>query len=98
METDTAFVRANGIVELHAIAQIGLHFTFVVHPSDTEREDTIGFHQTFNNLCLFEFRMLIVDIFDRKKYFLYGLKILRFTGMLCLQRGHNTFNIHNITF
>ena len=97
METDTAFVRANGVVELHAIAQICLDFTLVVHPRYAERKDAVGFYQTFDNLGLLEFRMLVIDIFDGKKHFLDGLKIFRFAGMFCLQRGHDTFNIHNIT-
>ena len=98
METNTALIRTNSIVELYAITEVGLHFTLIIHPRDAESKNTVGFNQSFYDLCFLELRMLIVDIFDRKKYFLYGLKIFRLAGMLCLQRGHDTFDIHNITF
>ena len=84
METNAAFVRANGIVELHTIAKVGLYITFVVHPSNTERKDTVGFNQAFYDFSFLELWMLVIDIFDGKKYFLYGLKIFRLAGMLCL--------------
>ena len=76
METDTAFVRTDCIVELYTITEIGLNFPFIVYPSDTESEDTIRFYQSFYDLDLFKFGMLIVYIFDRKKNFFYCLKIL----------------------
>ena len=76
METDTAFVRTDCIVELYTITEIGLNFPFIVYPSDTESEDTIRFYQSFYDLGLFKFGMLIVYIFDRKKNFFYCLKIL----------------------
>ena len=44
-------------------------------PRNTESKNTIGFNQPFYDFRFLELRMLIVDIFDRKKYFLYGLKI-----------------------
>ncbi len=67
METNTAFVRANGIVELHTIAEVGLNITFVVHPSNTERKDTVGFNQAFYDFSFLELWMLVIDIFDGKK-------------------------------
>ena len=76
METNTAFVRADCIVELYTITEIGLNFPFIVYPSDTESEDMIRFYQSFYDLGLFKFGMLIVYIFDRKKNFFYCLKIL----------------------
>ena len=84
METNTAFVRANGIVELHTIAEVRLNFTLIIHPRYTESKDTVRFNQTFYNFRFLELGMLIIDIFDGKKNFLYGLKILRLAGVLCL--------------
>ena len=77
METNTAFVRANGIVELHTIAEVRLNFTLIIHPRYTESKDTVRFNQTFYNFRFLELRMLVIDIFDGKKNFLYGLKILK---------------------
>ena len=98
MKTDTTFVRANGIIELHTIAQVGLHFALVVHPCHTECEDTVGLHQALDNFCFLEFGMLVVHVFYGKKNFLHGLKVLGFARMLSLQRGHNTFDVHNIWY
>ena len=98
METDTAFVRADSVVELYAVAEIGLHFAFIVHPRHTESKDTVGFDQSFYDFGFFKFRMLIVYILDRKKNFLHCLKIFRFTGMLCLQRGHDFLDVHDTMF
>ena len=80
METNTAFVRANGIVELHTIAEVRLNFTLIIHPRYAESKDTVRFNQTFYNFRFLELGMLIIDIFDGKKNFLYGLKILRLAG------------------
>ena len=76
METNTTFVRANGIVKLYTITQVGLYFAIIIYPSDTECENTIRFYQSFHNFCLFEFRMLVVYIFDTHKYFVNGLQVL----------------------
>ena len=97
VETNTALVGADGIVELNAVTQVGLYLTLVVYPRHTEGEDAIWFHQPFDNLCFFELGMLVVDSLDRQKDFFHCLQILGFTRMFCLQRGHNTFDIHNIT-
>jgi len=64
METDTAFVRTDSVVELYTITEIGLNFPSVVYPSDTESEDTIRLYQSFDDLGFFKFGMLIVYIFD----------------------------------
>jgi len=98
METNTTFVRTNRIVELYAIAEICLNFSFIVYPSDTESKNTVWFYQSFDDFSFFKFRMLIVDVFDRKKYFLHCLKIFRLTGMFCLQRGHDFLDVHNSMF
>jgi len=95
METDTAFVRADSVVELYAVAEIGLHFAFIVHPRHTESKDTVGFDQSFYDFGFFKFRMLIVYIFNGQKNLFDSLKILRFTGMFCLQRGHDFLDVHD---
>ena len=77
METNTAFVRANGIVELHTIAEVRLNFTLIIHPRYTESKDTVRFNQTFYNFRFLELRMLVIDIFDGIRSIFI---ILRFKG------------------
>ena len=95
MEADAALVRANGIVELHAIADVVLHFALIVNPSHAEGEDTIRLDHALYDFVALEFRMLIIDISYREEHFLHGLKVLFFARMLGLQVCHNTVNIHN---
>ena len=64
METDTAFVRANGIVELYAITQVNLYFTFIVYPGHFECKDAVWLNQSLNQRSSFKFWMLVVDIFN----------------------------------
>lgn len=63
METDTAFVWANGIVELYAITYVVLNFTFVVYPGNTECEDAVGLYHTLDKTSFFKFGMLVVYFF-----------------------------------
>ena len=48
VETQASLVGADGGVELHAVAQVHLHLTLIVHPGYTEGDDAFGLHQTFN--------------------------------------------------
>lgn len=64
METNTALVGADSTVELYTIADVGLNLTFIVYPGNTESEDTVRLNYSFNDFCLFEFGMLIVNLFD----------------------------------
>ena len=47
METHAAFIRADGRAELHAPAAVYLHLIFVIHPRDTELNNTLRLDQTF---------------------------------------------------
>ena len=73
METQSAFVRTDSAVELNAVAKVGLHLTFVVHPCYTEREDSIGLNHTLDDLRTFKLRVLVVGLFDGLQHFLYSL-------------------------
>ncbi len=64
METDATFVRADGIVELHAVTYVVLNFALVVNPGYTESEDTVGFDHTFDDFVAFEFRVLVVYVLN----------------------------------
>ena len=64
MEAQTALVRANGAVELHAVADVHLYFALVVYPGHTEHDDTLGLDDALDNLGLFKFWMLVVHVLD----------------------------------
>lgn len=95
METDAALVRANGFIELHAIAEVGLNLAAVIDPCHAECDDTVGLDHALDDACFFEFRVLVVDIGYRDKDFLHGLQILFFSRMLCFQRAHDGIYIHS---
>ena len=65
VETKTALVRTNRRIELHTIAEVRLDLPCIVNPRYTERKDTIGLNHALHDLCLFEFRVLIVHLFNR---------------------------------
>ncbi len=50
VETDSAFVRANGVVVLNTITHIGLDVTLVISPSNAELNQTIGDAQTLDEV------------------------------------------------
>ena len=98
MEAYATLVGTDGVVELYAIAQVGLYLALVVHPSDTESKYSVGLDQALYNLGLLKLGMLVVNVFNRQEHFLDCLQVFRFTGMLSLQRGHDTFNVHTMYY
>ena len=96
VETQTALVRADGAVELHAIAYIDMNFALVVGPRHTEHDDTLRFDDTFDDLCFLKFRMLVVHILDGMKHFFYCLKEFRLSWMLLSQVLHDFFYFHSV--
>ena len=64
VEAQTALVRADGAVELYAVAEVHLHLAFVVNPGHPERDDTLWFDDTLYDLGFLKLRMLIIDILD----------------------------------
>lgn len=95
METNAAFIRADGIVELHAIAEVVLNLALIVNPCHTESYDAVGFNHSFDNLVAFELGMLVVDLFNRHEDFVYCLKVFLLARMLGLQGGHDCVYVHN---
>ena len=55
---------ADGVVELHAIADVDVDFAVVVHPRHAESEDAVGLYEAFHETDAFKFRMLVIDGFD----------------------------------
>ena len=88
VEAETSLVGADCAIELHTVAEVRLHFAFVVDPGDTESEDTVGLDHPLHNLRLLEFGMLIVNFFNTFEHFLHCLKILVFSRMFGLEHRH----------
>lgn len=85
METDTAFVRANGVVMLNTVPHVGLHLTFVVDPGDTEREDAVGNAKTFNQVVTVELGVFVVSFLNGTQHFRNGLMVFGFVGKASFQ-------------
>ena len=64
METDTTFVRADGIVMLYTVPHIGLYVTFVVYPCNAELVYAVGNAKTFNQVGFVEFGVFVVLFFN----------------------------------
>ncbi len=79
MEADTAFVRADGVVELYAIADVVLNFTFVVNPSYAECEDAVRFNHALDDACFLELGVLVVNVFYAEENFFHCLEKFFFT-------------------
>src|SRR5574344_2708870 len=98
MKPESPFVWADGTVELYAIAQIHLHFAFVINPWHTERDDPFWFYNAFYDFCLLEFRMLAIHVLDRLEYFAHSLQVFQFTWVLTLQILHDFSHFHSLCF
>lgn len=85
MEAYAALVGADGVAELHAVSQVDMHLTVVVHPGYTEGDDAVGLHQTLYQPRTLKLRVLVVNALDGEQHFLDGLQVLGLAGMLGLQ-------------
>ena len=61
MQAQAAFVRADGAVELHAIAAIDLHLTVVVDPRNAEHDDALGLDHTLEQSRLAVLLLVGID-------------------------------------
>ena len=77
-----------------------MHLTLIVSPGHAERDDTLWFNKSFNQLRLFKFGMLVVHILNRNQHFFHSLDILRLAWMLALKVLNDFFHFHgsNIYF
>ena len=94
VETDAAFVRADGVVELHAVADVVLHFALVVKPGDAEGDDAVGLDHALDDFVAFEFGVLVVDVFYTHKNLADSLEVFFFTGVFGLEGRHDTVDVH----
>ena len=64
METDAAFVGADGVVMLYTITHVGADVALVVCPRHTELVNTVGDAKALNEVGLVKFGMFVVLFFD----------------------------------
>ena len=96
VEADAALVRADGVVELYAVAYVVLYFALVVDPCHAEGDDAVGLDHALDDFVALEFGMLIVDVLYGHEHLFYGLKIFLLAGVLGLEVGHDFVNIHEV--
>ena len=94
MEANAALVWADGIVELHAVAQIDVDLTVVVDPRHAEGDDTVGLDQPFNQLGPLKLGVLVIHVLNRKKHLTHGLQILVFAGVTGFKSRHDLLCFH----
>ena len=104
METDAAFVRADGAVHLYAETAVYMNLTFVIHPWNTEHYYSLGLNHTLHDLLIQEVRVL-KDIGGNALYNLTDcLMEFLLTGILGHKFSHELVNvilyllIHNAMF
>src|SRR5699024_527814 len=59
MQAQAALVRADGRVELDAVAAVDLNLAGVIHPRHAELDEALRLHDALQNSPLLEFRMLL---------------------------------------
>ena len=80
MEADTAFVGADSVVVLYAVASVHLYLAVVVHPCHTECKDAVGDTKTLDEVVCLKLGMLVVLLFNRVEYLFYCLEIFWLIG------------------
>ena len=94
VKAQSAFVGADGVVVLHAIAHVGADVAFVVRPGDAESVDTLRNAKALDEVDALKFGMFVVFLFDGGEYLLYGLMILRFVGKSLFEFFQKMGGIH----
>ena len=94
METQTALVGTDGVVELDTVAGIHLHLSFIIDPRHAEGENTVGFDDALDDLRRFEFRMFVIHVLNGLENLLYSLQVFFLCRVLRLEAGHNLLCFH----
>ena len=82
MKPYATLVGTDGVVELHAVAQVDVNLTRIIHPRHAKRKDSVGLDQALDQLRPLELRVLIVDVFNRNQHLAHRLQVLIFTTVL----------------
>ena len=94
METQTALIGADCVIELEAVACIHLHLTLVINPHYLEGKTTVGLYDTLCDACCLELGVLVIDLLYGHENLAYRLQILTLAGVLALQLGHQFLYVH----
>jgi len=94
VEAETAFVCAEGSVELNAVAEVGANLTLIVDPSHAEGEDTVGLYDALDDFVSLKFGVFVVFFFDGLQDLANGLQVLIFARMFGFQVSHNFVYFH----
>ena len=99
MEADTAFVRANSAIHLHAITTIYLHFSTIIHPRHAEHDYALRLYHSFQHFRIQQIRISHHIRSHTFHYFADSLMKLQFARVFANQLCHKGidifFCIHN---
>jgi hypothetical protein len=95
VETQTAFVWADGVVELNAVGEVDVHLALVVDPGHLEGEDAVGLYDALDDFGSLELRVLVVYLFDGFEYLVYSLQVFLFTWVFFFQVVHYLSKVHS---
>ena len=98
MESQTALVGTDGVVELHAIARIDLYLAQIIDPGHLKGKLTIRFNDALSDLVRLELGVLIVGLLHGGQYLAHGLQILAFARMTLLELQHQFLHVHSCKF
>ena len=98
METQSALVGADGVVELETVAGVDLDFAAVVDPYHLEGETAVGLYDAFRNAVGFEFGVLVIGLLHGHEDLAHGLQVLAFARMLALALRHQFVDVHTMKF
>ena len=94
VETNAAFVRADGVVVLHTVAHVGLYVAFVVNPCHAELNQSVRNAQALNEVGFLKLGMLVVLFFDGAQHLTDGLNVFGLVRESLLQSFYNFYCFH----
>ena len=93
MKSQAAFVRPDRTVHLDAEAPVNVELAFIVLPWNPEHNDAFRLDDSFDDLGLAIFRMLLQDERERFDDFLDGLVKFRLGRIFGLHLGQQSRNV-----
>ena len=92
MKADASLVRPDSHAVLNPVAAIHLYLSLIVHPANTEHDDTLRFRQSFEQSLFGIVRMLLQKGRKAEEYLGNGLQVFGLGGIALLyvfqQAGH----------
>ena len=73
METQAAFVGADGAIELHTVTNVYLYLALVVDPGHTESSDTLWLYDALYDFGFLKLGVLVVHILNAVQHLSYCL-------------------------